>query len=209
MAFLQQTARHTSLRSARFDLSRSGIYLRLIPRNVRTIEGKRHRNVAPVKLSRRENSHHKYHLSTKFARASIRYLEEIASFLGPEEVTFHSQDDKAKVPIGIPAAKKHVPLLMHLEYKVQLPDHDFVVAANHKLIPSVIGDMRVMPRKLTGDAVSYNGPTYCNSQRKTHRFQCLSSSGRYEAYPIATRVGIKFQEFEETCDDNYSRWRAG
>ena len=129
----------SSLRSAGFDLSRSGIYLRLIPRNVRTIEGKRHRNVAPVKLSQPENSHHKYHISTKFAHASIRYLEEIASFLGPEEVTFHSQDDKAKVPIGIPAAKKHVPLLMHLEYKVQLPDHDFVVAANHKLIPSIIG----------------------------------------------------------------------
>ena len=119
-------------------------------------------------LPRPENSHHKYHISTKFARASIRYLGEIASFLGPEEVTFHSQDDKAKVPIGIPAAKKHVPLLMHLEYKVQLPDHDFVVAANHKLIPSVIGDMQVMPRKLTGDAVSYNDPTYIAIRSAKH-----------------------------------------
>ena len=150
----------TSLRSEGFELSRSAVYLRLVPRNVRTIEVKRHVNVAPVKLSRPENSLHKNHVATKFARTSIRYLEEIAGFLDPEECTFHSEDDKAKVPIGLPAAKKHVPLLMHLEYKVLLPDHDFTVGALHKLIPSVIGVMEILPKKLTGDAVTYNGPTY-------------------------------------------------
>ena len=55
-------------------------------------------------------------------------------------------DDKAKVPFGLPAAKKHVPLLMHLEYKVLLPDHDFTVGAQHKLIPSVIGVMEILPK---------------------------------------------------------------
>ena len=34
-------------------------------------------------------------------------------------------------------------MVMHMEYKVSLPDHDFVVAAGHKLVPSVIGDMIV------------------------------------------------------------------
>ena len=30
---------------------------------------------------------------------------------------------------------------MHVEYKVKLPDHDFVIAKQHKLVLSVIGDM--------------------------------------------------------------------
>ncbi len=48
-----------------------------------------------------------------------------------------SLDDKSHVPIGLSAANKQAPLLMHLEYRVKLPDHDWVVAAGHKLIPSV------------------------------------------------------------------------
>ena len=50
---------------------------------------------------------------------------------------------------------------MHMEYKVILPDHDYVVASQHKLIPSVIGDMQVRENDFSGDAVTYSGPTYC------------------------------------------------
>ena len=88
-------------------------------------------------------------------------MEEIAAILGPEEVTFHSINDKAKVPIGITTAKKQTPLLMHMEYQVTLPDYDFVVGSKRKLIPSVIGDMKVVKSKdLTNDAVSYSDPRY-------------------------------------------------
>ena len=44
--------------------------------------------------------------------------------------------------------------------KVLLPDHDFTVGARHKLIPSVIAVMEILPKNLTGDAVTCNGPTY-------------------------------------------------
>ena len=91
--------------------------------------------------------------------ATINALEELTGLFGPCEVTFHSQDDKAKVPIGITAASKQAPLLMHMEYKVILPDHDYVVASQHKLIPSVIGDMQVRENEFSGDAVTYSGPT--------------------------------------------------
>jgi len=57
-----------------------------------------------------------------------------------KEVLFISQDDKARFPIGLTAAHKKVTLLMHLEYRLSLPDHDLVVAAGHKLIPSVYAD---------------------------------------------------------------------
>ena len=134
-------------------------YLHLLPRNYWTLKGTRHIHKTPMKLYKSQNSKHSSHISTKFARSSIRSLEEIAVILGPEEVTFHSMDDKAKVPINITAAKKQTPLLMHVGYQVTLHDHDFFVGSTHKLIPSVIGDMKVVKsQNLTNDAASYFGP---------------------------------------------------
>ena len=48
---------------------------------------------------------------------------------------------------------------MHMQYKVLLPHYDYVVASQHKLIPSVIGDMQVRENEFSGDAVTYSGPT--------------------------------------------------
>ena len=44
---------------------------------------------------------------------------------------------------------------MHLEYRVRLPDHDWVVATKHKLIPFVYGRYQIHEEK-----VGYSGPTY-------------------------------------------------
>ena len=107
-----------------------------------------------------------------FARSTIRHLEEIEGFLGPEEVIFHSQD-KAKVPIGLTAANKQAPLVMHVEYKVKLPDHDFVIAKQqHKLVPSVIGDMQVKAKTFSPDGVIYSGPTYIGIRSAKHLGSC-------------------------------------
>ena len=52
-------------------------------------------------------------------------------------------------------------MVMHMEYQVTLPDHDFVVALQHKLISSVIGDVEVVKsRHLTNDVITYSGATY-------------------------------------------------
>lgn len=85
----------------------------------------------------------------------------MSSLLGPDEVAFLSQDDKARVAIGITAANKQAPLLMHLEYRVTLPDHDWVVANRHKLIPSVYAGIHIKPNGMgQREAVGYSGPTY-------------------------------------------------
>ena len=84
--------------------------------------------VAPVKLFRAQHDQHSNHPATKFARATIMALEEIAGILGPKQFTFHSQDDKTKVVLGLPAANKQSPILKHMHYQVRLPDHNFVVA---------------------------------------------------------------------------------
>jgi len=88
-------------------------------------------------------------------------------------------------------------MLMHVEYRVKLPDHDWVVATGHKLIPSVYAGMVIKPDDIGNrQAVSYSGPTYVairsgkhssstafshaadtqNPQRHwTHRFQLSTS----------------------------------
>lgn len=149
-----------------FNMSRSSVYLRLQPRSARTQEGKRHVTTAPVKLARCQNDKHSAHEDGKFARTSIWHLEELASVLGPEEVTFHSQDDKARIPIGITAANKQAPMLLNMEYKVTLSDHDFVIAPSHKLIPSVIASIEI--RRDSQDAVTYSGPTYVALRSAKH-----------------------------------------
>ena len=74
---------------------------------------------------------------------------------------FISQDDKCRVSIGVTVANKQSPLLMHVEYRISLPDHDWVVADQHKLIPSIYAGIRIMPDGLGNrDAVSYSGSTY-------------------------------------------------
>ena len=113
---------------------------------------------APVKLISAKNSKHENHPYMNFAKATINVLEELAGLFGPHEVTFHSQDNKAKVLIGITAASKQALLLMHMEYKVILPDHNNVVALQHR---SVIGDMQVRENDFSGDANTYSDPMYC------------------------------------------------
>ena len=113
-----------------------------------------------MKLISTKNSKHQGHPCTKFARATTNALEELAGLLGPVDVTFHSHHSKAKVSIGVTATSKQAPLLMHMEYKVTLLDHNYVIAPQHKLIPSIIGDMGVREKDFSGDVVTYSGPIY-------------------------------------------------
>ena len=160
-------------------------------------------------------------MSTKFKISSIRALEEITAILGPEEVIFHSVDDKTtkvpigitKVPIGITAAKKQAPLFMLMEHQVTLPDRDFVVGPKHRLIPSVIGDMKVAKIKdLTNDAVSYSGPTYIAIRSAKHSasstFNYLCDMNRvWSLFEFAESFqNQKFQRKED--NDRHSLWRS-
>ena len=95
-------------------------------------------------------------------------MEELPGLLVPGDVTFHSQDDKAEVPIGHRAASKEAPLLMYMKYKVTLLDHNYVIAPQHKLILSVISDTCVQEKNFSGDVLTYSGPTYCAIQSAKH-----------------------------------------
>lgn len=112
---------HKALEERGFQISRSSVFTH------RSINGKRHIDTVPVRLLRATNDYRKAHEDAFFAKASIDHTMEMASFLGPAFVGILSQDDKARVPLGITAANKQQQILMHMQYAVKLPDHDFVV----------------------------------------------------------------------------------
>ena len=100
-----------------------------LPKSSFLKEKQYHVTTVPVKHILTKISKRRCYLSKYFRRASINALGEWVRIIGPTHVTFHSQD-KAKVPISFTAAKTQSPLLMHLEYKVMLLDHNFATAPN-------------------------------------------------------------------------------
>ncbi|CAG8771556.1 41463_t:CDS:2 [Gigaspora margarita] len=140
-----------ALEQLNYKISRSATYLRLLPKRVNTKEGKRHVKTVPVKLLRSQNTARKRHEDTHFCASLVRNIKEMVSLLGPQSVLTISQDDKARIPLGLAAANKQAPILMKVEYRVELPDHDWVVAEKHKLIPSVYAILEMQSGKQKDD----------------------------------------------------------
>ncbi|CAG8820410.1 32016_t:CDS:2, partial [Gigaspora margarita] len=61
----------------------------------------------------------------------------MVSLLGSQSVLIISQNDKAKISLSLATANKQMPILIKVEYRVKLLDHDWVIAKKHKLIPSI------------------------------------------------------------------------
>ena len=81
---------------------------------------------------------------------------EICKLFGPKAVLFMSNDSKASVSLGLTAANVQPPILMHIEYNVNLMDHDFIICPHHKLIPSVYGICEIT----NSSNVSCSGDTF-------------------------------------------------
>lgn len=160
----------------------------MIPKKSNSAEGRRHVLTVPVKLIRAQTDHHKSHLDRKFAETSIHYLENIASILGPDQVFFISQDDKARVPFGVTVENEQATLLMHMEYRIKLPDHAWVIAQRHKLIPSVYAGIKITSSMLgQRQAVEYSGPTYIAIRSGKHS----SSSANTHAQDFETLLELE------------------
>ena len=64
----------------------------------------------------------------------MKFSKNLACLFGNQNMFFLSQDDKARIPLGLPVSKKQTAILIHLEYKVLLPDHNFATVERHKFI---------------------------------------------------------------------------
>ena len=133
----------SELKNLGFLLSRSATYLRLLPGRGNTSEGYRHVQTVPVKLIQPENNLRKKNKDRMFAKSYMDDLINVCKFFGPQSVLFLWNDNKTSVALGLSAASLQAPILMHMEYKVRLPDHNFVVGPRHTLIPSVYGVRKI------------------------------------------------------------------
>ena len=178
----------STLEKKGFNLSRTGTYDRLLPANMRYKDGKRHIHTVPVKLQLPQNDLRKKHPDGHFAMASVMFTRELAILFGDNHMFFLSQDDKARVPLGLPISKKQTAILMHLEYKVTLPDHDFPIGEKHKLILSVYAACL----KKDGE-VSYNGPTFIFIRSGKHDKSCA------ETHSDDLERILQLEEFEDAA----------
>ena len=145
-----------------FNLSRSGLNHCLLPRRGNTSEEKKYVNTVPVKLLNPENSLRKKKDDGIFAKSFIDDMFEVCQLFRPKAVFFMSGDDKTRVPLSLTAASLQASLLMNMEYKVKPKDHDFVVAPQHELIPSVYGICEVNRN------VSYSGDSLIHIRSGKH-----------------------------------------
>ena len=74
---------HKAITSLGFTISRSGLYLKLLPRDGRSTEGKRHVNTVPVKLVRPQNDLRSKHHDRMFAAETSFDCDKIATTMGP------------------------------------------------------------------------------------------------------------------------------
>ena len=146
-----------------------------------------------MKLQRPKNDLRKKHPDGDFAMASVMFTRELANLFGDNHVFFLSQDDKTRVLLGLPISKKQTAILMHLECKVTLPDHDFPIGEKHELIPSVYAACL----KKDGE-VSYNGPTFISIRSGKHDKSCAKTHSddferilQFEEFPDAALTSNK------------------
>ena len=89
---------------------------------------------------------------------------KVGKLFGFRAVWLTSNNNKVKVPLVLAALTLPAPILMHLEYKVRLPDHNIVVGTPHNLIPSLYGVCHI---NLKGE-VTYSGDTFIRICRGKH-----------------------------------------
>lgn len=81
---------------------------------------------------------------------------KVGKLFGFRTVLFILNNNKVKVPLVLAPTTLLAPILMHLEYKVRLPDLNIVMGTRRNLIPSVYGVCNI---KLNAD-VTYSGELY-------------------------------------------------
>ena len=111
-----------------------------------------------------------------FAKSLTDDMKNLEAWFGPDVYMYVSIDDKARVALGQPAANLQSPILMHLDYKVRLPDHNFVVGKRHTLIPSVMAECVVNQ----DGKVTYSGKTFIRVRSGKHD----SSTAYTHAYDV-------------------------
>jgi hypothetical protein len=74
-----------------FDISQISLYLHHLPKCRSSLKGKRYVSTVPVKLIRAQNDMQANHMDEVFCTTITRYLQELSSVLGMNDVCLISQ----------------------------------------------------------------------------------------------------------------------
>ncbi len=108
----------------------------MLPSQSNSIVAKAHHHPANIAIASVSRDEKKEHLDEHYCLASVKEAKQFAA-LFPTHSVIISQDDKAKVPLDIPAVGRIFQTIQNYQEPVTLPDHDFLIGMQQKLIPSV------------------------------------------------------------------------
>ncbi|CAG8837658.1 15956_t:CDS:1, partial [Cetraspora pellucida] len=166
-------------------LSMSMLRNYLLPNNRSSITARAHHHPALIGIANVSRSEKKEHVDTHYCLASIKASKTFASTF-PNISVLVSQDNKAKVNVGIPAVGRTFQTIQSIAEPIELEDHDFPIGISQKLVPSVyliinLADSNDTMR--TGQLAIYVRPQwYIRSSSLTHMQDLinLSSMKEYE-----------------------------
>ncbi|RIB02241.1 hypothetical protein C2G38_2228373 [Gigaspora rosea] len=117
-------------------MSRTTMRNYILPRSNRSLAARTHHHPAFVGIAGVSKDERNDHLDGHYCLASVKNAKQFAGAFADFSVVL-SQDDKAKVPVGIPAVGKHFRTMQTIHESVSVADHDFPIGSSQKLIPSV------------------------------------------------------------------------
>ena len=117
-------------------LSRTSMRNYILPRVNRSLAARAHHHPALVGIVGVNRDEKKDHIDGHYCLASVKNAKQFAASFS-EQVVILSQDDKAKVAVGIPAVGRHFETMQSVRESVSVADHDFPIGLSQKLIPSV------------------------------------------------------------------------
>jgi hypothetical protein len=108
----------------------------LEPRHSHTFAARRHHHPAKIGLASIAQTEMKSHTDEHYCLASVKAARIFAEVFADETVII-SQNDKAKIGLGIPAVGRTFKTMQTVSEPVSIEDHDFPTGSKMKLIPSV------------------------------------------------------------------------
>src|SRR6266498_3071178 len=108
----------------------------LLPRQANSIAAKAHHHPAWVAVDGVSRTDTKEHLDGHYCLASVKYAKQFASMFTDMSIII-SQDNKAKIGLGVPAVGRTFRTLQSINEPVSVADYDFPIGSEQKLIPSV------------------------------------------------------------------------
>ena len=117
-------------------LSRQTLSTYLLPRHANTFAAKRHHHPAQIAISSVARTEMKVHVDEHYCLASVKLAKTFAENF-PDDSIIISQDDKAKIGLGIPAVGRTFKTVQSVNEPVTIADHDFPMSTKQKLIPLV------------------------------------------------------------------------